>query len=194
VDVTTSAPGGNGIDYLLAVTPTQTELQNGTSSRGMTWNAIVDPPTGCPVAFGSGSLIIVQVINSLDRSYSTIGGTRMDPDEGHTGLDTNYPYGWVDGAPAYMSGDSLSIDLTAYDAIAATQNLTFEDYLMYFAPGSNQCVSLGHYTWTTSANVSSHNWSTFPNPAGTVTDSNKTGTFLQSNEFPSWTEVITSQL
>jgi len=193
LDVTKVAAGSNGTDYYLSCVPTSTELQLGTSSRGMTWNATVNPPIS-PVSFGSGSLIVTQVILQLDRTWTTAQSQISDPYNGQSGLDTDYPYHWADGAPYYMSGDSPNTDLTYVYAVAATQDFTFEDYLMYFAPGSTQCVPLAHYTWTTNGTVSlpAGGWGVYPNPAGTVTDNGRTGTFLPANDFPIWTQIITA--
>ena len=191
VDVTTDDPDGNGTDYWLDAVATPTELQVGIG-RGMTWKATVAPPTNSPVAFGSGSLILTQVILQFQQDYSNVEGPVKDAQDGHSGLDTDYPYGWATGAPNYLSGDTPGMDLTALGAIDATENLTFEDYLMYFPPNSSQCVTLGHYTWVVSgtANLTSGGWSP-SNPVGTITDSGRTGSFIQANDFPNWTEIIT---
>ena len=195
-EVNNNHGGSNASQYWLYAGPTPQEIQSGIG-RGMTWNATVSAPAA-PVTFGTGSLEIVQIIQGCTENYTyyVLGFpvTHTDPLNGQVGLDTSWPYGWVQSAP-YLSGDSPGLDLTYFNASNANMNFTFEDYLMYAAPSSVQYVPLGYFVWTTSGSAtipSTNNWANFANPAGTVSDSGSYTNFLPGNTFPTWTQVDTA--
>jgi hypothetical protein len=206
VKVDTSDPVGNGTDYWLYAGPTPAELKPNFVTvdgvpigRGMTWNAAVAAPSA-PVAFGNGSLEVVQIIEELNEDYVTkifgISNTHNDPLDNQEGLDTSWPYGWVQTTPDYLSGDSPDLCVSNPSSItSADMDITFEDYLMYAAPGSVQYVPLGYYVWTADGSAtipSTNNWANFANPAGTVTDSNEYKNYLPGNSFPMWTQIDTA--
>lgn len=77
-------------------------------------------------------------------------------------------------------------------------NNDFEDYLMYKPPYSSQEVPIAHFIWNANGNANSPStgiWADYAkenggsDSAGTVTDSDKDATFLESNEFPMWTQI-----
>ena len=181
-----------GADFYLWAGPTL-----GTSQfAGMDWNAGVSPPTA---NFGAGSLLLVQLVIP-DRSF--IDATTLDAPtsywswNGQEGLDTGYPYSWLQGAPSYESNDNPGLDLTFYNARSAHVGDQFEDYLMYFAPGSTQCVPLARFVWTTNGNAnlpSTGYWADYGSgSAGLVTPSGTPTNFVQSNSFPMWIQIISS--
>ncbi len=169
------------------------------ATRGMTWDATVAPPPA-PILFGLGSLVIVQVITAIDEG-ATLNTTPPlpipYPNNGQTGLDTSWPYGWsistsITGGMKYESGDSPGLDVNS--AKSAHDNISFEDYLMYCPPSSVQYVPVAKYIWNVSMGASlpaTGNWINFTGTAGTVTDAQKTGHFLPNNQFPAWTQILT---
>ena len=193
MQVSTAMSGGNGTDYYLYAGPTA-----GTSQgAGMEWDATVSSPPG--TTFGAGSLELVQLLIP-NRSYTTAGlfgstSTHSWSMNGQEGLDAIYPYGWDAGAPAYETNDTPSFDLTAVNAQSAQMGDQFEDYLMYFAPSSSQCVPLARFVWSINGNVTipgTGNWADFgAGSAGTVTPSGVT-IIGPSNAFPMWTQIITA--
>lgn len=193
MQVNTANPASNGTDYWLWAGPTA-----GTSEvAGMEWDATVSPPSG--TTFGAGSLEMVQLVIP-NKSYTTTGlfGSTVTHSwsmNGQEGLDTTYPYGWDTGAPGYEGNDNPGFDLTAVNAQSAQIGDQFEDYLMYFAPGSTQCVPLARFVWSTNGSAtipSTNNWANFGSgSAGTVTPSG-TRKFGLSNAFPMWTQIITA--
>jgi len=186
----------NNGDYWLYAGPTPGSGETG----GMDWYAIVSPPDPNPAAFGAGSLQIVQLVIPGMIFTSTDGDKYNWSTNGQEGLDTSYPYGWVTTSPTYFSRDSPGIDLShplpgtlAYSGGLQDQ---FEDYLLYFAPGSAQCVPLGRFVWSTagSATIPFQNgnldWAFWPGTsAGTVTPSGTPSrNFVPNNSFPMWTQ------
>ncbi len=171
--------------------------------NGMTWNANLWPPPS-PVPFGTGSSAMVQIITSFDIGATTNAIIPLPvyfPTDGQTGLDNVWPYPWYTSAPNltngmyYESGDSPGVgvdgDKSAHD------NESFDDYLMYCPPGSVQYVPLAKFIWSADMSATlpaTGNWINFTGSAGTVTDAQKAGQFLPSNEFPSWTQIVLNQL
>ena len=203
VDVNNLLNGGGNSNPSIYADATPTELQFKVSQSGMTWSASVSAPPA-PIVFGSGSLELAQVIQSIDYTYRTntlIPITHNSPSNGQEGLDTSWPYGWVQVtttnplSPSYISSDSPGMNLTNGIGSAGF-DVTFEDYLMYAAPGSSQYVPLGYYVWRATGNASipaTNNWANFTaNPVGTVTDSNTWTSFLPGNEFPMWSQIISA--
>ena len=194
-EVINGLPSVGGVDtnVYLQATGTFAALRLG-GTYGMTWKATVAPPSQAPVSFGSGSLILTQIVLQLDRESTDFAGrSGGEPDNGETGLDTVYPYGWINPAPNYLSGDGPLMNIT--NDRYASQNIQFEDYLMYFPPGSSQCVTVGHFVWSTSGSASvtlspNGSWSGYNIPAGTVTPSGTQSIFVRANDFPTWTQII----
>lgn len=63
---------------------------------------------------------------------------------------------------------------------------------MYFAPGSVQCVPVARFLWNTHGSVTipgTGSWANFSGSAGTVTPSGNQSLFLNTNEFPMWTQI-----
>ncbi len=193
MQVNTANPAGNGTDYYLYAGPTPGSGGGG----GMDWHATVSPPPG--TAFGAGSLMLVQLIIP-DLSYTAytikpFTSTHTYSLNGQEVLDL-YPYPWITGAPNYYSNDNPGLDLTYFSVVSATVGDQFEDYLMYFAPGSNQCVPLAYFVWSTSGSATipaTNNWANYgAGSAGRVTPSGTATNFGQSNSFPMWTELYTN--
>jgi hypothetical protein len=194
VDIPPPPPygSGNGKDYWLQASPGSDPDEIG----GMTWYAFVSPPTGCPVAFDSGELEIVQLIIPGDGYVDYTHTEYVLADEGQIGLDTSWPYGWVQYEdtlrtiqPDYMSNDSPGIDLTNLLAIFGYVSETFNDYIMFQPPGSPQYVPLGNFTWSTNGAAiipNSNSWSNYINPAGPIDPSGSFVPFTANNNFPSW--------
>ena len=166
--------------------------------HGITWRASLAPPPA-PVGFGTGSLAIVQIITGIDAGFTSNTTPAISfpgPFNGQTGLDHVWPYGWTNSTPntggtTYESGDSPGIKVT--NAISAHDNDSFVDYLMYCPPSSAQYVPVAKYIWSANMGASllaTGNWINFTGTAGTVTDAQRTGSFLPSNEFPSWTQIV----
>ena len=164
---------GSGTDYLLWTGPTAGSSEIG----GMDWYATVSPPVG--TTFGAGILELVQIctlnMSYTDRDFLGFTHTHTWSQNGEVGLDTVYPYGWTQGSPSYRSNDNPFIDLTSVNAIQATLGDQFEDFLMYFAPGSLQPVPLANFAWSTNGSASipaTNNWANFGTAsAGAVTPS-----------------------
>ena len=178
--------------YWLYAGPTTGSGETG----GMDWNASVLPPLS---VFAAGSLQMVQLIIPGMSFRSTGGDTYNWSTNGQEGLDTAYPYGWSRGAPDYFSGDSpgipLSQPLVNTVAYSATLQDQFEDYLLYFAPGSSQGVPVARFVWSTSGSAtipssgSTLDWSFWAGgTAGTIMPSGGLTKFLPNNSFPMWTQ------
>ncbi len=165
----------------------------GSGVGGMNWNATVSPPPG--TTFGAGSLMLVQLAIP-DRSYTVytiqpFTQNHDDPENGQEGLDVTFPVPWIQGAPNYRTNDSPAQELTGVVSVRLGDQ--FEDYLMYFAPGSNQCVPLARFVWSISgsATMPSTNWANYGSgSAGHITPSGTTN-FGPSNAFPMWTRINT---
>jgi len=164
---------------------------------GMDWRATVSPPSA--TTFGAGSLVLVQLIIP-DLSFTTytikpFTSTHTYSLNGQEVLDL-YPYPWITGTPNYYSNDNPGLDLTYFNAVSATVGDQFEDYLMYFAPGSNQCVPLAYFVWSTSGSATipaTNNWANYgAGSAGRVTPSGTVTKFGPSNSFPMWTKLYTN--
>jgi len=191
--INTTVPGGNGTDPWLWAGPTP-----GTAEiAGMKWDATVTSPY--PVLFGAGNLILVQLVIP-NRSYTTVAlgitFTHSWTENGQEWLDTVYPYGWATGAPKYSSNDNPGFDLLPLSPNSIQLSDQFEDYLMYYAPGSVQCVPLARFVWSTSGSATipaTNNWATFgAGSAGAITPSGTATKFLPSNSFPIWTQILTA--
>jgi hypothetical protein len=166
---------GNGTDLYLYAGP----ASGSTTGSGMDWLASVSAPAA-PVSFGTGVLEMVQteIPNSTYVSTTGIGYKRSN--NGQQGLDTSYPYPWLQSPapPSYESNDSPGIDLTVISAASAQLQYQFVACLMYKPPGSSQFVPLATYSWSTPAS------STGPiSPPGTTP-------FTKSNAFPSWSQNV----
>ncbi len=199
MQVSTADPGNGfyGTDYWLWAGPTA-----GTSvGAGMNFFATVSSPN--TALFGNGSLILVQII--APQSTTTIeeepGVSVTFPwsQNGEEGLDAVYPYSWTSttttaGVPIYISHDSPGMDLNYPNLQSATICDQFYDYLMYFAPGSTQCVPLARLIWSIDGSAtlpSTGNWVNFPvGSAGSITPSSPQTSFLPFNEFPMWGQVL----
>ena len=163
-----------------------------TESGGMDWNATVSPPSG--TLFGAGSLTLVQLItyNESYTAYNTanVVSTYFFSENNLPGLDEVYPYGWSSGPPKYFSGDVPGIALTNTKALSAQTSDKFEDFLMYFALGSSQCVPIAHFVWDINGSATkptSGNWKDYgTTPSGYVSPTGQPASFLVYNKFPSW--------
>ena len=183
----------NGTGYSLEAGPTV-----GTDATGgMNWTATVDSPV--PALFGDGSLMLVQI--AVPNRTITITQEEELVDlpwslKGKEGLDSIYPYPWITNAPLYSSQDLPRMDLDFSYLQSAEDKDQFFDYLMYFAPGTVQCVPLARLVLSISSDVSlnlsnSGSWSDFPtSSAGTITPGSTRATFLPFNEFPMWSQII----
>jgi len=154
MQVNTRAPGQGGVAALWAgPSPGQT--------GGMNWTATCTTPQ-TPVAFGTGTLQLVQLVTpNLSYIAASIPGVvHNDPENGQNGLDTVYPY----PAPAYTEGTIMAPFKTNDSPSIALPNSTrlvsmthqFTDYLMYLPPsGGNdiQWVPRGTFTWSTNGNA-----------------------------------------
>jgi len=202
MQVNTATPASNGSDYWLYAGP----AAGSSKTAGMVWDATVSSPN--PTLFGMGSLIMVQIINP-NLSYTGTDWTLVPShhpwsENGKQGLDLNYPYNWTRGAPNYYGGDLPGINVTYYQSVcsnighamvSAQVSDQFEDYLMYFAPGSNQCVPLAYLPWSTDGNAtlpSTGNWASFGSgSAGAIIPSGMPRPFYPSKDFPMWTLIRT---
>lgn len=172
-------------DYFLQASP----LPGSGKTGGMEWEASVSSPD--LGLFGDGNLELVQLIipNASYTSHGFFHNTYTWSLNGQEGLDTPYPYPGSTGA-TFTGTDSPSLALTSLNAQSATLTDQFEDYLMYFAPGSVQPVPLGRFIWSTNGNAtlpSSGTWAGYGS-AGSVTPSGSATKFLPSNMFPMWTQ------
>ncbi len=192
VQVNTAEPGGNGTDYWLWAGPTA-----GTSNAGgMDWLATVSSPNAA--LFGNGSLMLVQLVWP-NESYTTTGlfgntVTKPDPENGQDGLDASFPYPWAQITPVYKSNDNPGLQLNN-SVLSAEVDDTFEDYLMYFAPGSNQCVPLAHFGWSAHGSATipgTNNWANYGSGSAGPVYPSGTNNFLAINYFPMWTQIMTS--
>jgi len=165
---------------------------------GMTWDATLNAPSS-PVSFGTGILVMAQIITGIDSGYTTDTTPALSfpsSDNGQTGLDTLWPYPWttvtlITPYKKYESGDSPGTNVDVKRS--AHDNISFTDYLMYIPPGSLQYVTVAKYVWSANMGASlpsTGNWINFTGTAGTVTDAQRSGNFLPSNEFPAWTHIV----
>ena len=164
----------------------------------MTWNATVTTPQS-PVAFGTGSLQLVQLYSPDDDYYTDfIPGPPIkhtDPNNGKTGLDTTYPYGMqypstaiVQEPAPYSNGDNPNFGVNP-SIYSVTNDSSFQDYLMYQPPGSSQWVTLATFTWYAfgTATIPAAGWANYgPGPAGSIIPT-ATTQFTMDNTLPSWT-------
>ncbi len=180
--------------YELFAGPTAAQTANGLRG-GMNFTATVASPD--ITLFGTGSLELVQLVTP-DRTVSSVDNDYTYSENGQSGLDTGYPYGWNASVPSYQTDDSPGMPLADYLVSLATMNDQFESFLMYFPPSSTQCVPLAHFVWSTSGKAvlpnSTGTWAGYiaqngSDAAGTVTPSGNTATFLPSNVFPEWTQI-----
>jgi hypothetical protein len=165
---------------------------------GMNWEATVNTP----VLFGlftAGQLELVQIVTP-NLSYYTAAGPSLphnDPENGHTGLDTHYPYAsYSEGTSPFMTNDNPSLPLgTCYSASMQHQ---FNDYLLYQPPGTDvQWVPLGTFSWSTNGSAiipSTGNWADYASEngtdaAGTVTPNGPSVPFTSTSTFPNWTLI-----
>lgn len=192
MQVNTAHPSGNKIDSWLYAGPTPGTAETG----GMDWRATVSPPPG--TTFGAGSLEVVQLIIP-DLSYTALNllhltSTYTWSQNGEEGLDDSYPYPLTVGSPNYYGGDLPGMPLDPYNALSAQVSDKFEDYLMYFAPGSVQPVPLAYFVWSTSGSATipkAGGWAAFgAGSAGAITPSGTATGFLSSNSFPTWTQIL----
>ena len=185
-------PGSNGTDFWLYASPAPTQ------PGGMTWEATLAPPQNCPVKFDKGNIYLVQVITPNDGYIDNANQQWEDIFQGQLGLDTKWSYGggWAvyeddPYEPYYVSFDSPGMDLTRLQAIYGNQLSSFEDYIMYQPPNSQEYVPLRNFKWSingTATIPSTNNWGDFKNPAGYVEPSGSVAQFTQSNSYPSWTQ------
>ncbi len=187
MEVSTALPAGNGTDFWLWAGA----LSGTMGTGGMDWYATVAPPLGTGTLFGSGTLQLVQLIIPNETYTDAMGDTLHNSDNGQEGLDIYYPYGWlISGAPNYHSTDQPGLDLTTTPAaLSVTFGDQFQDYLMYYPPGSAQCVPLADFVWTTNGSAS-QTWTYIaPGLAGSVSPSNKLTNFVPTNGWPIWTQI-----
>jgi len=189
--------GGNMQVNALAQNSSSIELYAGgtpgsSNPGGINWHATVSAPPG--TTFGNGSLAIAQVI-SPNASITGLNQFQVptnhpDSENGQTGLDGIFPYGWSD--TSYYGGDEPGIPLDS-SILSAQLSDSFVDYLMYQAPGSSQWVPVAKFYWSTNGNASipsTGNWADFVGSAGTVTPSGSNVNFTPSNSFPTWTQTL----
>ena len=182
-----------GTIYEIMAGPTATELANGLKG-GMNFTATVTSPNS--TLFGNGSLELAQLCTP-GRSFTSAQGDYTYSQNGQQGSDGDYPYGWNVNGPVYQTDDLPGNGLADYLMANFTMQDQFEDFLMYYAPGSVQAVPLAHFTWSTNGYAvlpHSGTWSTYvtqngSDNAGTVSPSGNTATFLLSNTFPEWTQI-----
>jgi hypothetical protein len=183
----------SGTIYEIMAGPTATQLANGLMG-GMNFTATVTSPNTS--LFGNGSLGLAQLCTP-GRSFTSAQGDYTYSQNGQEGSDGDYPYGWNVNGPVYQTDDLPGNGLADYLMANFTMQDQFEDFLMYYAPGSVQAVPLAHFTWSTNGYAvlpHSGTWSTYvtqngSDNAGTVSPSGNTATFLLSNTFPGWTQI-----
>jgi len=172
MQVNTLWGAGNGTDSCLWAGP----ASGSAKSVGMDWNATLSP---LPAPFsGTGTLELVQTETPNSTYISTAGAKYKRSNNGQQGLDTFYPYPWVQSPSPYESNDSPGIDLTALSAASGQLQYQFVDCLMFKPPGSSQYVPLATYSWSTPASSTAS-----LTPAGTTP-------FTASNAFPSWPQNV----
>ena len=183
----------NGGDYWLYAGPTNSPTDTG----GMDWRVTVTSPN--PALFANGTPQIAQTITNGEL-YTTRDANKVVTSykwstNGAEGLDS-YPYAWVTqppNYPSYYAGDIPGIDVENLGAYSGTVDDSFEDFLMYLAPGSSQPVPLAHFKWSTSGTATvpgTGNWKDFgTGSAGSVTPSGSGVAFSAYNTFPKWTQI-----
>ena len=184
---------GSGTTYEIVATSTATQLASGLKG-GMNFTATVTSPDTS--LFGDGNIQLAQLCTP-GRSFTSANGDYTYSQNGQEGLDGTYPYGWNVGAPLYQTDDLPGSTLQDYSVANFTMQDQFKDFIMYYPPGSVQCVPLAQFIWSTNGYaVLPHTglWSSYvtqngSDNAGTVSPSGNTATFLLSNVFPEWTQI-----
>ncbi len=185
-----------GLDYSLYAGP-----GNADQLGGMNFAAT----SNTPPLFGQGSLELVQLVTP-SLSYTTNAKppvVHTDPEQSQ-GLDVHYPKSSNgasgEGGMTYLANDSPGIDLTAYNAGAASEKHQFVDYLLYKPPGGNsQWITLAQFNWSINGTATlpgTGNWADYvkqngSDSAGTVTPSAKTPftSVYGPDFFVSWTRI-----
>jgi hypothetical protein len=197
MQVNTSAPGDS--NYELWAGPTAPMISSGMTG-GMSWDlSVTTPPSP---AFGLGNLELVQIVTPY-LTYSANGGATQTYSPG-TGLDGEYPYAQGQELSGHlMNSDSPGMGLINmfFTVTQATFTPGFTDYLMYEPPNSTQFVPVGIFVWSTSGSAAlpaapNNSWSQYStmhggdpaDAAGTVNAPNVD--FVQTNSFPSWTQIV----
>ncbi len=192
LQVNKTNPPSDGTDYWLYAGL----INSPTDTGGMDWRVTVSSPN--PALFADGTPQIAQLITN-GESYTTRNARKVVTTynwstNGVKGLDS-YPYIWVTQPPQYPSfyaGDEPGFDVGYLGAYSASLSDSFEDFLMYLAPGSSQPVPLAHFSWSTSGTdmVPGTGWNNFgPGSAGSVNPSGPASPFSAYNTFPKWTQV-----
>ena len=148
---------------------------------GMDWTVEVTAPPGTP--FAAGTADICQTLTS-DRSWITVAGNAVQ--EGPTpGLDGSVAYYNDPPANPCTDDDGPGIDVSGLSS--ATLGDTFQDYVMYFPPGSSQCVPIGYLKWSDadSATEPGGNWAAWNGAAVPVGPGGK-APYVTSNSWPLW--------
>ena len=168
---------------------------------GMNWRLKVTTPQ-TSVAFGSGSIELIQLITTGQSFYTSASPPVKynSMDNGLTGLDTESPYqGSTASGVTATVGDSDSPFMGLDSMISqASMASSFIDYLLYQPPAATGSVStyvpIAQVTWGTSGTAmiaSPYDWSTFSingSPVvGTVNPPSEQ--FTANSAFPNWTNV-----
>jgi hypothetical protein len=200
MEVSTTSPGGNGIDFFFWAGPNP--ANNGTG--GMTWNASCAGIPGTPFT-SPGNLQLVQILATENVSITTTQNDIYNsPFNGQAGLDAQYPYLGITNLGILNTDDNPGFDLDGFKdpstgASVATDYAVnkdlFLDTLMYFAPGSNQPVPLAQFGWDLDGYVqipSTQAWKLDTTNAGNVIPDTPNVPFNHSNTFPSWYQILPS--
>ena len=180
-------------NYEMVATSTALQLASGLQG-GMNFTATVASPDLS--LFGDGDIQLAQLCTP-GRSYTSANGDYTYSQNGQEGLDGEYPYGWNVGRPTYQTDDLPGSPLLDYTVANFTMKDTFTDFIMYYPPGSAQCVPLAQFLWSTDGFAALPHtglWSSYvtqngSDNAGSVNPSGNTATFLLSNVFPMWTQI-----
>lgn len=205
MQVNTFDPAYQASDYAFYAGPTL-DMDNNGQPGGINLKATSITPS----LFGQGSLEMVQLVTpSLSYTTNTKPPVLHTDPETSQGLDVHYPKSSNgasgEGAAPYKANDITGIDLTAYNAGAASEKHKFIDYLLYLPPANNagpcRWITLAQFPWSVNGSTTlpiTGLWSDYvaqygSDNAGTVTPSGPAATSFTSvygpDFFVSWTKI-----